>query len=74
MKFNCGPTVGQRIEKFLNNRKEKLSKWHKYFAWYPVRVSNNTCIWLGYVERKAKYYSYFVGIEKWEYREIQIKN
>lgn len=25
-------------------RSEKLSKWHKWFAWYPVQVTDNNTV------------------------------
>lgn len=30
----------------------KLSQWHKWFAWYPVRIDEDTIVWMSYVERK----------------------
>jgi len=43
MKFNCG-TDYQTWYKLKTN-------WHRWFAWYPVRVGNCDCRWLEYVER-----------------------
>jgi len=31
---------------------ERLRKWHRWFAWYPVRVDDNHGAWLQYVERR----------------------
>lgn len=47
MTFNCGPT---REEK-----KAAKEKWHKWFAWYPVRIENHDCRWLETIERKGEY-------------------
>lgn len=32
---------------------QKREKWHRYFAWYPIKVALNDCRWLEYVERKG---------------------
>jgi hypothetical protein len=47
MKFDCGKT---REEK-----RDKLTNWHKWYAWYPVRIGSHNCRWLEYVERKLTY-------------------
>lgn len=44
MKYNCGES---EHTKFQNSK-----KWHKCFAWSPVRVADNDCRWLEHVERK----------------------
>lgn len=31
------------------------TKWHKWFAWYPIRLGNNDCRWFEYVERRIDY-------------------
>ena len=49
MKFNCGPSLQARREA----ARLHWCKWSKWFAWYPVRVGENDCRWLEYVERKA---------------------
>lgn len=61
MKFNCGPTYQQRIA--------AKEKWHRWFAWYPVRIGPNDCRWLECVERKGKHHcSWFDEMWLWEYR------
>lgn len=53
----------------------KKQKWHKWFAWFPVRVSEDEIVWLVCVERRSGFKSewdYFDGWE-WEYRTIQEK-
>lgn len=34
-------------------RETKLSKWHNWFAWYPVRINERELAWLQTVKRKA---------------------
>lgn len=39
------------------HKRERLAKWHKWFAWYPVPVAINEegrriKVWLEYVERQ----------------------
>ena len=47
MKIDCGET---RKEK-----RDRLKKCHKWFAWYPVRVGSHDCRWLEYVDRQCCY-------------------
>jgi hypothetical protein len=57
MKFNCGPDWWER---------HKLSKlWHRWFAWFPVRIGERKCVWLEFIERKHEGYGMH---EKWRYR------
>jgi hypothetical protein len=56
-------------------RYRALHRWHKWFAWYPVRVpskgrmSDMTLVWLEFVERKGKRYSgYGHSFWLWEYK------
>lgn len=34
-------------------RAKRLSRWHTWFAWHPVRVDEDTMVWLEIVYRKA---------------------
>ena len=60
MKFNC-PKRTPRDD----------TLWHKWFAWYPVRVGDNDCRWLEFVCRKAipKTYVNYDDWQPYEYRE-----
>lgn len=31
----------------------RLSDWHRWFAWYPVRIDYGDCRWLETVERRG---------------------
>lgn len=46
--------------------------WHKWFAWYPVRISKEECAWLEYVERRGNVEYTWEGEEYWlfDYRGI----
>lgn len=57
MKFDCGESAQEKLD--------RVSKWHPWFAWYPVRVNSHDCRWLEMVER---YYDSF--FEEWYYRSI----
>lgn len=54
-------------------RKERLSKYHDWFAWRPVRLSGDYVAWLEWVERRVEYSSpgsykdvfYRIREEKW---------
>ena len=53
MKFDCGETASEYFA--------RLEKWHRWFAWYPVRIGYRDCRWLEYVERKITY-----GFDGWD--------
>jgi hypothetical protein len=53
MKF--GKTYDQHEEAFRQKR-AKMMRRHKWFAWYPVRLANGKHVWLEVVSRQA--YSY----------------
>ena len=61
MKFDCGPTRKER---------EKVKeRWHKWFAWCPVRLGERECVWLETVERKGIIqYTTSASWWSWEYR------
>ena len=55
MKFNCGPTQCEKLEAEFNRLREvarAARDWHKWFAWFPVRVGKGDCRWLETVERR----------------------
>lgn len=51
MRFNCGPTRAERAEQRIAAK----SKWHRWFAWRPVRAANGQCVWLEWCLRKGTY-------------------
>jgi len=55
MKWDCGET--------FEEKRERLRAWHRWFAWYPIKVADHDCRWLEFVERKR-----FSSYEYWEYR------
>jgi len=63
MKFDCGLTPYEKME--------VRTKWHIWFAWYPVWVGHRDCRWLEKVNRKG---SRVPGFEQssiyWEYEAI----
>ena len=46
MKFDCGETGRERVS--------RLSNWHWWFAWHPVRIGSHDCRWLEWVARKGE--------------------
>lgn len=44
-------------------------EWHRWFAWYPVKLKNNQRVWLEYVERKLDGYT-IDYIACWSYRSL----
>ncbi len=64
MKFNCGPTRGEKIV--------ALESWHRWFAWYPIRIGSRDCRWLEVVDRKGTLNSSYDGCYwTWEHRVIE---
>ena len=47
-------------------------EWHRWFAWKPISVGNQT-VWLEWVDRKAKYYHGGAGdcVVEWEYALLE---
>ena len=62
MKIDFGET---RLEKV-----DRLSKPHKWFAWYPVEISAHDYRWLEYVERKGRPSALCEGLWFWKYKAI----
>lgn len=64
MKFDCGET--------WNERKVRLSNWHKFFAIFPRRVGIHDCRWMETIERKGKLQGSWDGVDwYWEYRALK---
>lgn len=55
MRFNCSTKV------------DRNKSWHTWFAWYPVRIDQVTCVWLERVERRGQLEYLYDGTEYWEY-------
>lgn len=53
MKFNCGPTYAEE--------RVAARKWHRVFAWSPVRIASGDCRWLEWVERRTRRTEYGGG-------------
>lgn len=65
MRLNCGKSRLQRRREHIY----ATEVWHKWFAWLPIRVKPEECVWLEHVERKISYWygeSYHT-----EYREMK---
>lgn len=55
MKFDCGPTRTEKRklkEEKIKKKYAHLSKWHKRFAWFPVKVGSHDCRWLETIEKR----------------------
>jgi len=46
--------------------------WHRWFAWFPVRINDEQLLWLEYVHRKEipKTYATYDDWTRYEYRTI----
>ena len=59
MKFNCGLSY--------EDKREVYRKWHRWFAWYPIRLASKDCRWLEKLWRRDLT---TVGWSPlWEYKE-----
>lgn len=47
MRFDCGET--------WREKRARLGKWHRWFAWYPVKVGPHDCRWFEFVERSIEW-------------------
>ncbi len=52
MKFNCSKRSWDQKKEA---RMRALKLWHRYFAWFPVRIGRYNCCWLEFIQRKGKY-------------------
>lgn len=64
MKLNCGPSIADR----LHARWKRIQQWHTWFAWRPVRLTDNRCVWL---ERVLRRYEPGYEIGYWVYEAIE---
>lgn len=71
MRFNCGPSLAERLIVRSHKRTLYLEQWHPFFCLLPRRVGEQ-CIWLEYIERKGRqgYCRYSLDLWVWyfEYR------
>jgi hypothetical protein len=66
VRFNCGPSLVQRLDDWSRRRRN----WHRWFAWRPVRLPDNTCVWWEWVERMNTGPACEGGWDEWETREL----
>jgi len=54
MRFNCPDRLTKYKAQIAAQQAwvEKVSKWHSWFAWYPVRIEGNQCVWLEWIMRR----------------------
>jgi hypothetical protein len=69
MKFNCGPSLGDRYDA----RQRRQRDWHRWFAWRPARINYPTrrgiCVWWEWVERRNDGPACEGGWNEWLYRQ-----
>ncbi len=53
MRFNCGPDQETQRRRRRQKARDHWCSWHRWFAWYPVRIKEGDCRWLEFVEREA---------------------
>jgi len=66
MRFNCDKFSDWRYKKYLASQ-----EWHRWFAWYPVRLGYHDCRWFEWVERRwFKNDCWDHDYWAWEYRRF----
>jgi hypothetical protein len=73
MKLDCGLTYEEKLKNREQKRQEyvrKVSQWHKYYAWLPVRVGSRDCRWLEKVECRWVENQFSLHGGDWEFRAI----
>ena len=65
MRFNCDYIIDR-----LEERRKKKYKWNKWFAWYPVKVANNDCRFLEYVNCRAYSGRHVPFTSRYEYEAV----
>jgi hypothetical protein len=59
------PDIKRRLKKLAEDeRVRKLSEPHTWFAWYPIRIDENTLVWFEHVTRWAD--TQFVYNDVWD--------
>ena len=60
-----------RVEK-PGAEERTLAEWHKWFAWYPVKLDDTTKVWLCTVQRKGTSEQAYEGGLDWTfiYKEV----
>lgn len=77
MRTNIGITFSELRENIRFNlmvRKQRYrnrcSHWHRWFAWYPVRLVTGEIVWLEAVQRRGdRWFAYGFDNWDWEYRD-----
>lgn len=65
MRINCGPTRAERQVR----REHRLTHWHNWFAWRPIRIGPRHCVWLETIQRKGRENTSYGGPSyDWDYR------
>ena len=78
MKINCGLSNEEKDRLEESQAKEwydRISVWHNWFAWYPVRVGSKDCRWLETVQRIGiiiRIYDYNCSFDGWKYKALEL--
>ena len=75
MKFKCGLTWEEEIAKSEAHEKSlsDVVVWHRWYAWFPVKVAEGDCRWLEVVERRRVVYRLdptYLADYGWKYRNV----
>lgn len=66
MKFKVKPW-GQIKAERRHAKIERLSKWHRKFAWWPIRTEGDNMIWMERILRKGRVHYRSGGTIRWDW-------
>jgi len=72
-KEEYGPWLDKIIKQW-----EYEKEWHKSFAWWPVKISDNEKVWWEWIEWRLEKYSRihpptFTDLYMWQYRDYEYR-
>lgn len=76
MKFSSKTEIrSEKVARWKEENKpfhDYYKNWHRWFAWYPVPISQKEKAWLQFVERRYESVSNVVRWKDWPvYREVK---
>lgn len=64
MKWDCDSRRERREAKAIAKLND-CQKWHRWFAWYPVKIGHRDCRWLEFVNRKFTFHKGYMSNDYW---------
>lgn len=66
MKFDCDYFKDKREARWKRRLEwfKKSQEWHKWYAWFPVKLGPNDCRWLETIETRIVLATYMKGYDE----------